>query len=56
MSNKKIDHATIAFSTGLRALIFSTQFFDIPKNICVALILAILGIIGMLYGAMNWKK
>jgi hypothetical protein len=47
--------ATVAFVFGLAALIFSTQFFPIESNIVWALVLLILGIVGLLYGVIKWR-
>ena len=47
--------ATIAFVIGLAALIFSTQFFPIEHSIVWALVLLIVGIIGILYGVIKWR-
>ena len=47
--------ATVAFVFGIAALIFSVQFFPIEHNIVWALVLFILGIVGMLYGVVKWR-
>jgi len=47
--------ATIAFVIGLAALIFSTQFFPIEPNIAWALVLFVLGTVGILYGIIKWR-
>ena len=48
--------ATLAFVFGLAALIFSTHFFPIESNIAWALVLLILGIVGLLYGVIKWRE
>ena len=47
--------ATVAFVVGIAALIFSAQFFPIEHNIAWALVLLILGIVGIFYGVVKWR-
>ena len=54
MSNRA--DASIAFSTGLAALIFSTQFFPIEHDLTWAIILVVGGLIGLVYGIWRWSN
>jgi len=53
---RAIANATTAVTTGLAALIFSTQFFPIEHNVLVAWVLFVLGIVGIAWGYSRWRK
>ena len=53
--NKKMADASIALSAGLAAIIFSAQFFPIEHNVCYAILLAVAGLAGIIYGFIRWK-
>ena len=48
--------ATVAFVSGLAALIFSTQFFPIEHDLTWAIILVVGGLIGLVYGIWRWSN
>ncbi len=47
--------ATIAFVLGIAALIFSAQFFPIEPSIVWALLLFVVGIIGIFFAIYKWR-
>jgi hypothetical protein len=48
--------ASIAVSAGLAAVIFSTRFFEIEPNLIYAILLLVVGLLGIIYGFVRWHQ
>jgi hypothetical protein len=54
--DKRIANSTLAASAGLAAVIYSTQFFDIPKSVNWGIAFLIVGVVGYGYAVYQWSK
>jgi len=54
--DKRIGNSTVAASAGLAAVIYSTQFFDIPKSDLWGIVFLVLGFVGWGYALYQWNR
>jgi hypothetical protein len=55
-NQKKIANCTVAVNAGLASLIFSAQFFPISESWCGGIVLAVAGVIAIIWAYTTWQK